>query len=143
MTKALEPPKPKPKTPDISDELSKLYDDGTVLESEKPGALSASKNSLSPRGSQPEIAPPARQNDSQPKYDSQPDSDSLPANLFASLPHAAGFLRLPNTITDNLLRLLTPMRKSFMCSSIVFRMATVSLRVGSVYRNSQSARISR
>jgi biotin operon repressor len=107
MTKALEPPKPKPKTPDISDELSKLYDDGTVLESEKTGALSASKSSQSRGGSQPEIAPPARQNDSQPKYDSQPDSDSLPANLFASLPHAAGFLRLPNTITDNLLRLLS------------------------------------
>jgi len=116
MTKALEPPKPKTKIPDISDELSKLFDDGTQLESERnrvepessvsPRGRQSPHGSQSPRGSQSETAIPARRNDSQPESDSQPRGDSQPANLLASLSHTPGFLRLPNTVTDSLLRLL-------------------------------------
>ncbi len=116
MTKALEPPKPKTKIPDISDELSKLFDDGTQLESEKSDVESESSatprdrqlslSSLSPRGSQSKTGTPARRNDSQPKYGSQSQGDSQGANLFASVSLTPGFLRLPNTVTDGLLRLL-------------------------------------
>ncbi len=116
MTKALEPPKPKTKIPDISDELSKLFDDGTQLESERnraepesstsPRDRQSPPGSQSPRGSQSKTGIPARRNDSQPDYGSQPQGDSQSANLLASLSLTPGFLRLPNTIIDSLLRLL-------------------------------------
>ncbi len=102
MARVLQPPQTK--KPDNSDELARLFDDGTEL----PKSVS----SVSPHGSQPgsgsqsETAPPARQNDSQSESDSQPRRDMQPANLIASLPETKGHLRLPNAVLDHLLRLL-------------------------------------
>ena len=79
---------PSPKKDDLSDELSKLFDDGTDLTSQ------------SRPGRQPEKPLPASQNDR------QPESDSHPYNLLMGVTMVPGFLRLPNTIVDNVLRLL-------------------------------------
>ncbi len=98
--KATAPPPPAKKKEDLSDELSKLYDDGTDLTREPE------TTSQSPRGSQPEKPLPARRFDSQPESDSQSHYDSQPHNLLAGVAHVAGYLRLPNTIVDNVLRLL-------------------------------------
>jgi hypothetical protein len=103
------PPPPAKKKEDISDELSKLYDDGTNLADapEQVAPSSQSRPDSQPdSGSQSEKPLPASQNDSQPESGSQPHGDSQPHNLLAGVASVPGFLRLPNTVVDNVLRLL-------------------------------------
>jgi hypothetical protein len=106
------PPLPAKKKEDLSDELSKLYDDGTDLTrgtapiSQSPADRQPPRVSQPESGSQSEIALPARQNDRQPESDSQPRPDSHTHDLLAGIRHVAGFLRLPNTVVDSVLRLL-------------------------------------
>ncbi len=97
------------KKEDLSDELSKLYDDGTDLTGSTAHVVPSSLprgDSQSESGSQPEKTLSASQNDSQPEYDRQPSPDSQPYNLLAGVATVPGFLRLPNTVIDNVLRLL-------------------------------------
>ena len=100
---------PSPKKNDLSDELSKLFDDGTDL-TRPAETISQSSQSPSDRqsdsGSQSEKPIPASQNDRQPESDRQPFPDSHPSHLLAGVSPVPGFLRLPNTIVDNVLRLL-------------------------------------
>lgn len=108
MARVLQPPPTK--KPDNSDELARLFDDGTEL----PKSI----NSLSPPDSQPrdgsqpksgslsEKSVAASQSDSQPKSGSLSSRDTLSVNLLASLPETKGHLRLPNAVLDHLLRLL-------------------------------------
>jgi hypothetical protein len=111
IVKATTPP-PANKKEDLSDELSKLYDDGTDLTggakpiSQSPADRQPPRDSQPPSGSQSEIPLPASQNDSQPESDSQTRGDSHTHDLLAGVRHVAGFLRLPNTVTDSVLRLL-------------------------------------
>ncbi len=106
------PPPPVKKKEDQSDELSKLYDDGTDLTggtapiSQSPADRQPPRDSQPPSGSQSEIPLPASQNDRQPESGSQPRGDSHTHDLLAGVRHVAGFLRLPNTVIDSVLRLL-------------------------------------
>ncbi len=103
------PPLPTKKKEDVSDELSKLFDDGTELTGTTTSAAPTSPSrpdSQPDSGSQSEKRIPARQNDSQPDSGSQSYSDSQPHNLLAGVTSVQGFLRIPNTIVDNVLRLL-------------------------------------
>ena len=56
MGKALKPPAPQRKRDDLSDELSKMFDDGTVLESEKTQASSANSGHIGDLASPPRLA---------------------------------------------------------------------------------------
>ena len=106
------PPPPAKKKEDLSDELSKLYDDGTDLTggaapiSQPPADRQPLRDSQPPAASQSEIPLPASQNDRQPEFDSQPRGDSHTHDLLAGVRHVAGFLRLPNTVVDSVLRLI-------------------------------------
>jgi hypothetical protein len=112
IVKATTPPPPANKREDLSDELSKLYDDGTDLTrgvapiSQSLADRQSSRDWQPSTVSQSEIPLPARQNDRQPESDSQPRGDGHVHNLLAGVRHVAGFLRLPNTVTDSVLRLL-------------------------------------
>lgn len=107
MEKVLKPPAPKQKKEDASDELSKLFDDGTVLESEKPAVVTtppAAQGTKSPdiKSSHDINSAEPLQNaavdlKSSPDINTSPDIKSVRSELWTAY---------PNDISDRVLRTL-------------------------------------
>ena len=113
LNSALKPPPARRPSDNLNSLLSQYAppaDEATKAAPAKISQSPADRQSLydsqPPTGSQSEIPLHASQNDRQPESDSQSRSDSHTHNLLAGVRHVAGFLRLPNTVVDSVLRLL-------------------------------------
>ncbi len=106
MEKVLKPPAPKPKKEDASDELSKLFDDGTVLESEKsvPMTLPPPQGGKSPDiKSSPDINSTEPLQNASVDLKSSPDISASP-DIKSVRPEQ--WTAYPNDISDRILRTL-------------------------------------
>ncbi len=106
MEKVLKPPAPKPKKEDASDELSKLFDDGTVLESEKSAPMT-----LPPpqSGTSPDIKSSPDINSAEPLQNASVDLKSSPdisASPDIKSVRPEQWTAYPNDISDRILRTL-------------------------------------